>query len=328
MLRETLANYLKEHLRKLSLEEFAQLFIDPIKAVEDFYNLCHGAKVGNTISLLFNPHRLDTISQASVTRISAPASIYQSLFDEGTDKYIEKIDGLARLMLYHLERGYTKPFYHAIERGFNGISYINEFPPYVARSIIQSYCKKKDYISVLDPCAGWGGRMIGTASLPNTRYTACEPATRTYEGLLKLGEWLRSLQPEFEYDVRCLPYEDFESDEKFDIALTSPPYYNTELYSDEETNSLNRYATFDSWVDGFYKPLILNTIDRLTDDGVFVLNVGDRKYPLSERLQTICDAAGLSVVRITDYLSGNGEGKEKFYCVSKTRVLKTARKLF
>lgn len=304
------------NLRKLTLEEFARLFITETQAIEDFYKLCHDIKAGNTISLLFNPHRLSTDNEKD------DLSVYESLQDDN------KLSGLARLYLYNLEHGTNNAFYCAIQRGYQNIQYINEFPPFVARTIYKTYARKNE-IKVLDPCAGWGGRMIGCASLPNMSYTACEPSTATYEGLLKLGEWLSVLQPTFKYRVSKLPYEDFETDEKFDIALTSPPYYNTEHYSDEITNSLNRYDTFDKWVLGFYTPLICNTVDRLTDDGVFILNVGDRKYPLSETLFKICETHDMYCQRIHDYLSGNGEGKEKFYCLSKAPVMKNkTNKLF
>lgn len=315
MLRETLLESLKMNLKTLTLDEFATLFITRTEAIEDFYKLCHDVKAGNTISLLFNPHRLSTDTEKD------DLSVYESLQDDN------KLNGLARLYLYNLEHGVNKPFYSAIQRGYQNIQYVNEFPPFVARQIINRY-KTKDTVNVLDPCAGWGGRMIGAASIPNVTYTACDPSTKTWEGLQKLGEWLKVLQPSFNYHVYKLPYEDFKTELLYDIALTSPPYYNTEHYSDEETNSLNRYKTFESWVDGFYKPMILNTMNRLVDDGVFILNIGDRKYPLSEELQKICNDNGLYCERITDYLSGNGDGKEKFYCISKKKKEHKTVKLF
>lgn len=316
MTRDILMQSLKLSLSKLTLEEFAHLFINETQAIEDFYKLCHNVKSGNTISLLFNPHRLITDNEKD------DISVFESLQHE------DKLSGLARLYLYNLEHGANNPFYGAIQRGYQNIQYINEFPPFVARTIYINYGKSKQALSVLDPCAGWGGRMIGCASIPNTEYTACEPSSKTYEGLLRLGEWLQTLQPTFKFHINKVPYEDFETDVKFDMALTSPPYYNTEHYSDEPTNSLNRYNTFESWIEGFYSPLIKNTVDKLKDDAVFILNVGDRKYPLSEKMYSICAENNLHCERITDYLSGNGEGKEKFYCISKHRTINKPRKLF
>lgn len=315
MNREILFKSLKENLSGLTLDQFARLFINEVDATEEFYKLCHNINAGKTISLLFNPHRLATGTKKD------ELSVYSSL------QYDDRVSGLARLYLYNLEHGVNDAFYQAIQRGYQNIQYVNEFPPFVARSIYLRY-KNSDNLKILDPCAGWGGRMIGAASIPNTYYEACEPCTETYDGLLKLGKWLKLLQPSFEFKVHKLPYEEFDTNTLFDIALTSPPYYDTEHYSDEETNSLNRYQTFEDWVESFYKPLILNTVDRLTIDGVFILNVGDRLYPLSEKLKLITNENGFVCNRIKDYLSGNGEGKEKFYCVSKINKFPISKKLF
>lgn len=316
MLRETLLGNLKMSLKGLSLEEFAAEFITRTQAIEEFYKLCNGANTGKTISLLFNPHRLSTDTEKD------DLSVYESL------QVDDKLNGLARLYLYNLEHGVNNAFYSAIQRGYQNIQYVNEFPPFVARSIVLRYTQKKDSISVLDPCAGWGGRMIGCASIPNVTYTACEPSTETYDGLCKLSEWLISLQTSFNSDLYCEPYEDFFTDKEFDIALTSPPYFNTEHYSDESTNSMNRYGEFSVWVDGFYEPLIVNTVARLKEGAVFILNIGDRQYPLSDTLFNICNKYGFVCERIEDYLSGNGPNKEKFYCISRNKVIKKPRKLF
>ena len=326
MNREDLVNNLKLTLPQMTLNEFAHLFVNEVSAVEEFFRLCHGVNSGKTISLLFNPHRLNIITQHTISRISNPMSIYQSLSDKGNEIHIEKIDGLARLYLYNLEQNVSNPFYSTIQRGYNGVTYVNEYPPFVARQIIERYTDTSKPVSVLDPCGGWGGRMIGCASIPHTRYVCCEPCTETYNGLVKLGTWLKTLQPSFEFEIRQTPYEDFSTDESFDIALTSPPYYDTEKYSDEETNSLNRYKTFEDWVEGFYKPLILNTVNRLKENAPFILNIGDRKYPLSDTLFKICEENGFYVERTTDYLSGNGENKEKFYCITKNKPIQAKKK--
>lgn len=316
MNRDNLISVLKYSVSNMSLDEFAHLFINEVQAVEEFFKLCNGVSAGKTISLLFNPHRLSTDTEKD------DLSVFESLAVD------DKLSGLARLYLYNLENGTNNAFYSAIQRGYQNIQYVNEFPPIIARQIVEQFCDTRTEIKILDPCAGWGGRMIGCASIGNVSYTACEPASLTNVGLQKLGKWLQLLQPDFKFAVYKLPYEEFTTDKKFDIALTSPPYYNTEHYSDESTNSFNRYLTFSDWVQKFYAPLILNTTNRLVDGGVFILNIGDRKYPLSEALFKICNDNGLYCERIRDYLSGNGDGKEKFYCISKKRKFVRLQKLF
>ena len=86
--------------------------------------------------------------------------------------------------------------------------------------------------------------MIGASVIVDT-YVACEPSERTFKGLLSLSEFLSAFRPEFGTEIVNTPYED--SDEKecfYDFALTSPPYFDTERYADEPTQSWKRYGSF------------------------------------------------------------------------------------
>lgn len=190
-----------------------------------------------------------------------------------------------------------------------GVSFAQDFPPALARKLaLENGCTSESH--VLDPCAGWGGRMIGLSTL-GCQYTCYEPATRTYRGLRRLRRYLHNLNPEFRATVVCQPYED--TDEKlshYDFAFTSPPYYDTEAYSDEPTNSLNRYATFDAWVEGFFHPLIDKTMRQLKPGAVFVLNVGNRRYPLDAVCREHADGK-YSVENQGNRLSGKGGLRRK-----------------
>lgn len=71
---------------------------------------------------------------------------------------------------------------------------------------------------------------------------------------------------------------------------------------------------------GFYRPLITKTMERLKPNGVFVLNIGDRKYPLSKILIEYC-AGSYRVKKLRDYIGGKaGLGRitqgELFYEIS------------
>ena len=38
-----------------------------------------------------------------------------------------------------------------------------------------------------------------------------------------------------------------------DLCFTSPPYFDTEKYSDEDTQSYKKFPTEDGWVNGFFE---------------------------------------------------------------------------
>ena len=60
----------------------------------------------------------------------------------------------------------------------------------MAKAIYDTYCQPN--AKVLDPCGGYGGRLLGAMSSGNvSSYTALEPNFSTYQGLLDLREHLR-----------------------------------------------------------------------------------------------------------------------------------------
>jgi hypothetical protein len=272
------------------------------EATIDFINLCEGKNTGQKISMLFNPHRYDTATKNSI-------SIVEAFNNHDTFR-----EGLARATLFKKDK-YTTPelLYQVFQLGVNGVQYVNEFPPFIARNHYKSFYAKK----ILDPCAGWGGRMIGAASV-GAEYVGCEPCTKTYKGLLVLGEWLEQFETGFTYRVINKPFEDISLKELgvgFDIAYTSTPYYDTELYSDEDTNSCVRYDTFERWLACFYIPMI-NRALTITEQGI-ILNVGCRRYDL------IAPLDDFNYKEIPTRLSGKSglgrtsKGKESFYLVTK-----------
>lgn len=312
--REPLATSLYAQLKDMTLAEFVGLLTNRFEAVVEYANLCAGEKSGQRISLIFNPHRLDTGTKRF------PISLYQALKDEGF------VRGLARVVLLNKKKGATKDLlYASIGMGVQGTSYVQEFPPHVARDLALEYGLNKNCI-VLDPCAGWGGRMLGFSSVVN-RYVCCEPSTRTVQGLRQLRAFIQSFRGDFVAQIFPSPFEDVELPaDTFDFAFTSPPYYDTEWYAPGElTSSGNRYPTFDAWCQGFYAPLVHRTMAALKPGAVFVINIGSRLYPLNERLFTLCKDR-YDVVKQKDKLSAsNGLGKsgegETFYEIRKSGTL-------
>lgn len=298
--RDALTRAITGRLRNLSLEEFVGLFTDEVTEMIAYVNLSAGEDGCRNTSLLFNPHRLDTRGN------KAPGSVFEGLKDDSF------CSGLARALLWR--NGTTNSLLaHTLGVGVNAYYLPGEFPPAAARDLALEY-HLTAASRVLDPCAGWGGRMIGLSCVVDN-YTACEPSTKTYNGLDKLAEWIRMFRPNFKANLHHLPYEDFDEEgDLYDFALTSPPYFDTELYSDEPTNSCNRYASgFDAWCDGFFLPMIDATMRRLKPSAAFILNIGSRKYPLNQVLRDNYEAL-FSIKRLSkQYIlqsTGLGRGTE------------------
>ena len=59
------------------------------------------------------------------------------------------------------------------------------------------------------------------------------------------------------------------------MIFTSPPYFDVEKYSDEDTQSYKRYTTIDSWNENFLHKTIGKLIPTLKNDGILAVNIAD-----------------------------------------------------
>lgn len=158
--------------------------------------------------------------------------------------------------------------------GYYGSQIAGQFNPSYAKFFINKYCTGTQ---ILDPCAGWGGRLCG-ALIEDKNYYGIEPNTETHRKLIKIYEWLKEKEAitSTAQIVRSVA-EDPSSygDSMFDMAITSPPYFDKEKYSEEDSQSCIRYKTYDVWKECFLKVLVDNVYSHLKPGSVFVLNVAD-----------------------------------------------------
>jgi len=161
-----------------------------------------------------------------------------------------------------------------------GMSYqLSNFAPIVAKTIYEKYCPIEN-AKILDWSAGFGGRLIGAMSSKfNYDYVGVDPSTKAVEGLNKLIDFLNVRN---RAKIIQKPFEDCDSDLEnnyFDFSFTSPPYFNKELYSEEETQSYVRYPEIEKWRVGFLLASFKILMKKLKE-GAFslinIVNISDR----------------------------------------------------
>jgi hypothetical protein len=164
------------------------------------------------------------------------------------------------------------------------------FRPSLAKAIVEVYSPQGG--SVLDPCAGYGGRAAG--SLASGRdYFGVDPHPKAKESFSRLQLAFGGSLTFFN-----MPFEEF--DEKplgVDLVFTSPPYFSVERYSDDATQSWVRYKTWDSWVHSFLEPLALKSFYHLKPGGAFCVNtknirIGLSTFPIVDELTRISITTG------------------------------------
>lgn len=168
-------------------------------------------------------------------------------------------------------KSHSTPYLTELKRGVYfclGLTKNTMYRPQIAKLI----CNRFKPRVVLDPCAGWGGRMLGVTS-SGAKYIAFEPNTKTFKHLNKLAEFC-GIQHQVHLicdDALNMPKYDFAP---VDLILTSPPYFDLEVYSKEDTQSIKNYQQYEAWSDGFLKYLIQLCIERSTKNSISCWNVG------------------------------------------------------
>jgi hypothetical protein len=155
----------------------------------------------------------------------------------------------------------------------HGAQFVSNFRPGYALWLLRRYAKPGAV--VLDASAGYGGRLTGFLASDCSTYIGIDPATETQRANERLVADL--CPPTKRVELVVLPAEDVEPDFRADVAVTSPPYFRKERYSDEETQSWRRYATPEDWREGFLRPLLALQHRALKRGGTNVLNIADVK---------------------------------------------------
>ena len=176
---------------------------------------------------------------------------------------------------------------------YSGTQSVSNFRPTAAKLIYEKFGGDV----VWDMSCGWGGRLLGFLSASNTKqYIGTEPSSKTYDGLQKMVKDFSYLGKQV--NIYKLGSEEYKPIEKsFDLCFTSPPYFDTEKYSLESTQSFIKFPTENEWVNGFLKKTIQNCYIGLKNNRYMLINIANTpKYNFIEK-ETVRIAKELGFVQ-------------------------------
>lgn len=167
-------------------------------------------------------------------------------------------------------KSHSTPYLSELKRGIyfaTGMPKSTMYRPQLSKIIT------KGAEHVLDPCAGWGGRMLGAVA-NGAFYTAFEPNPTTFNNLQQLINFL-----DIDKNVRIICDDARNIDHydipKADVVLTSPPYFDLEIYSNDNNQSVQNCSTYKDWDANFLTIIISKCIIYLNDDGKSCWNVAN-----------------------------------------------------
>lgn len=145
--------------------------------------------------------------------------------------------------------------------------------------------KKYNAKSVLDPTAGWGGRMLGAWAL-GINYTGIDTNVEmipAYNNMIQFLENYDSkdfdtnlFEVEKNYNLKmiwqsCLDVDFSELD--YDFVLTSPPYINLEVYE-----HMTLWDSDTAFYKEFFIPLWQKCVDNIKSGGHVCFNISPKMY--------------------------------------------------
>lgn len=237
-------------------------------AVKSYLDLADEPKVPPNTSLKGNKF-VDYFT--FIERLETTGRMGISFWDfwENKSEYMKK-SYVKNLLNYYKknfkDESFTKRLYKVFKLYFGSVGM---FKPVIAMSIYDKYKPN----SVLDFTMGWGGRLVGAAALDVPNYIGIdinknlEQPYREMEKTLKELGTKTNIQLLFQ-DALDVDYSRLD----YDMVFTSPPYYNTELYS-----GINQ-MTEEEWNDKFYIPIFTKTWKYLKVGGHYILNVSKSVY--------------------------------------------------
>jgi len=187
---------------------------------------------------------------------------------------------------------------------YTGVQSVSNFRPTAAAFIYNTFANNG---IVWDMSGGWGGRLLG-AIIGNVKtYITTEPSTLTYNGLVELAN---DFHGKMNYEILKIGSEDYKPDKNsLDLCFTSPPYFDLEKYSDENTQSYIKFKTKSEWIDGFLQKTFENCYYGLKPNKYMLINIADAKgnnnINLEEETIRIATNCGFKYISTLDLALSN-----------------------
>ncbi len=252
--------FIAQQIKPIDLA-MVQADMDKLKQI-DLNNVSARCQTGNAVVDYF------TFVQRLETKGKYNTSFYE--FVANIDEFKKK-KFIQNMLTYYATSKNKRNEYIVLKEVYNiCISAINIFRPVVAMEL---YARFQPH-TVLDFCAGWGGRLVGAAALNVPRYIGIEINGDLKSPYKQMTDFLQTqsttecsmfFEDAAAFDYGALP--------EYDMVLTSPPYYFIEKYA----NNMG-YESKEDMNQRFYEPVIRNTFLHMKVGGHYCINVNKEIY--------------------------------------------------
>lgn len=143
------------------------------------------------------------------------------------------------------------------------------FSPLLSKCIYDYFIENTG--NVLDPFSGWGDRAIGAIASPKVKsYQGVDCNKALIPGYTALKN---ELDDRSKIDFCISTFEDFKTDQKYDLIFTSPPFFDFEIYSSSLSQSITGHDTYKSWFNKWAKAILRKMVNLLSENGTLILHI-------------------------------------------------------
>lgn len=157
-----------------------------------------------------------------------------------------------------------------------GFKECSTFKPKLEKFFIEFFNARK----ILDLSSGWGDRLIGAMASDIDCYHGFDPNPCLHPNYKNIIKTFKNYQVNKNavYVIKKQPFENATlKPNYYDLMMTSPPYFNMEIYDNEpttsKTQSISNIHSEKEWFDKFLLVWIDKIYYALRKDGIIALNI-------------------------------------------------------
>eukprot|EP01117_Protostelium_nocturnum_P013643 TRINITY_DN5101_c0_g1_i1.p1 TRINITY_DN5101_c0_g1~~TRINITY_DN5101_c0_g1_i1.p1 ORF type:complete len:514 (+),score=164.61 TRINITY_DN5101_c0_g1_i1:94-1635(+) len=155
------------------------------------------------------------------------------------------------------------------------------FKPSLVKSVYRHFGAKR----ILDISAGWGDRLFAAICHGSEFYLAADPNLGLEKGHSNIIQRLCADSNEMDrFKIIRKPFQEITAEEiekeaggkeSFDLVFTSPPFFDFEIYTENEGQSVKSYPQLEDWIVHFLFASIEKSWKQLKRGGHLALHITD-----------------------------------------------------
>ncbi|MFA5067210.1 MAG: hypothetical protein WC466_04145 [Candidatus Izemoplasmatales bacterium] len=196
-------------------------------------------------------------------------------------------NNLEKVIRYRLGLNTSNEFFDItlknIYRGFETRSmfHVSIFPVNFAKQIYNEHINKNEF--VFDPFAGWGSRLVGMKELindKNCKYIGCDTNVGLISGYNKLKSIFFGYNRKGNISFNVADSKIFlnELKNKVDFIFTSPPFFNDEVYVENQ----EKYKNLTEWKEHLLLPVFKNCYEYLKNQKYIVIDMKEQYIDITK----------------------------------------------